>query len=181
MRAAGHAYALLTSGNIALIHQGALTILERMGMEIQNRTLLEGLEVRGADVDYASERVTFPKAFVERFIADAPKHDWERGAPSYTVSGSAGVYESLYHDPDSNELVPWTEERMALYFALARTLPRVTGASMLGSRLSVPGPLEPLYERYYCWKYGASEAGTILNDEVCPFLLDLYEIGRAHV
>ncbi|MGC9350155.1 MAG: trimethylamine methyltransferase family protein, partial [Anaerolineae bacterium] len=156
MRAAGHAYDVLSSAEVELIHQSALAILERMGMEIQNQELLLALADRGADVDYAAERATFPRAFVERFIADAPKHDPAQ-APR-RVHGSAGVYEGLYHDPVSDELVAWSEERMAFYFALARQLPRVTGASMLGCRLPVPGPLEPLYERYYCWKYGAVES-----------------------
>ena len=68
---------------------------------------------------------------------------------------------------------------MALYFAMARRLPRVEGACMLGSRLSVPGPLEPLYERYHCWRYGAAESGSIHTDELCPYLLELYEILAA--
>jgi trimethylamine---corrinoid protein Co-methyltransferase len=177
MPAAGHAYALLSSAEVGLIQNSALEILERMGMQIQNRQLLQLLAEHGAQVDYDTERVTFPKALVVRFIADAPKYDW--ASPVRRVHGSAGVYESLYHDPESGGMVPWTEERMALYFALARSLPRVGGASMLGSRVSVPGPLEPLYERYYCWKYGASDSGTILTDEICPYLLELYEITAA--
>jgi len=46
---------------------------------------------------------------------------------------------------------------------------------VLGCRLPVPGPLEPLYERYYCWKYGASDSGSIHRDELCPYVLALYE------
>ncbi len=177
MAAAGHVYALLSPADLDLIHDGALKILERMGMEIQNHHLLQVLAEHGAQVDYGAERVTFSAGFVERFIAEAPKHDWDSAMPR--VHGSAGVYESLYHDPESGELMPWTEERLAHYFALARRVPRVSGASMLGSRIAVPGPLEPLYERFYCWKYGAFESGTILIDAICPYLLELYEIRAA--
>ena len=46
---------------------------------------------------------------------------------------------------------------------------------MLGCRLPVPGPLEPLYERYYCWKHGAADSGSIHRDELCPYLLELYQ------
>jgi trimethylamine--corrinoid protein Co-methyltransferase len=91
------------------------------------------------------------------------------------VRAGAGVYEGLYHDPVSGELAPWTEEALAFYFALARHLPRVDGASMLGCRLPVPAPLEPLYERYYAWKYGASDSGSIHRDELCPYILELYQ------
>jgi trimethylamine--corrinoid protein Co-methyltransferase len=177
MHVVGHAFQVLSGAEIDLIHQSALTILAKMGMEIENRQLLEALDARGIDVDYDAQRAFFSSDFVERFIADAPKVDWMD--PGYRVHGSAGVYEGLYHDPISDDLVPWTEERLVLYFALARTLNKVTGASMLGCPLQVPAPLVPLYERYYCWKYGASEAGTILNDEICPYLLTLYEAAAA--
>ena len=177
MRATGHAYDLLSSADVAAIHDGALTILERMGLVIQHRGLLQALAAHGARVDLDAERATFPRALVERFIADAPKHDWAGAIPH--VSGSAGVYEGLYHDPVSGELVPWTEARLALYVALARRLPRISGASMLGSRLVPPGPLEPLYERLHAWTYGATDSGTILSDEICPYLLDVYEVAAA--
>jgi len=173
MHVAGHPYTVLSDEDIGLIHQSALTILARMGIEIENRQLLGALAERGVDVDYEAHRAFFSNHYVERFIADAPKVDWEH--PVRRVHGSAGVYEGFYHDPVTDTLVPWTEERVALYFALARKLERVSGASMLGCPLRVPAPLVPLYERYYCWKYGASEAGTILNDEICPHLVALYE------
>ena len=177
MHAANHAYDLLSTAQVGLIHRSALRILGEMGMEVQNQQLLEALRDHGAQVDYDTQKATLPAAVVERFIADCPKHDWS-GAPG-RVRGSAGVYHSRYHDPLTGDLVPWTEERMASYFALARSLPRVEGASMLGCRVPVPGPLEPLYERYYCWKHGAAESGSIHTDALCPYVLALYEAQAA--
>ena len=174
MHAAGHAYNLLSSAEIGLIHQSTLRILAQVGMEIQNQRLLEVLADSGLPVDFQAQRVCFPPHFVERYIAEADKYDWETARPQ--VRGSAGVYHSLYHDPASGELVPWTEDALAFYFALARHLDHVDGATMLGCRLPVSGPLEPLYERYYCWKYGASESGSIHQDELCPYLLELYQV-----
>ncbi len=89
---------------------------------------------------------------------------------------TAGLYHGLFHDPASGQLVPWTEERLAYYFALGRELEHIEGVSMLGSRLPGPPNLEPLYERYYCWKYGAREGGSIYLDEICPYLYELYQI-----
>jgi trimethylamine--corrinoid protein Co-methyltransferase len=170
---AGHAYNLMSSAEIGLIHRSALDILDRMGMEVQEGRLLDAMAACGLRVDHQAERVTFPPHVVERFIADADKHDWDAAVPH--VGGSAGVYHGLYHDPASGDLVPWTEDALASYFALARCLPHIEGASMLGCRLPVPGSLEPLYERYYCWKYGAREAGTVHLDVLCPYILDLYQ------
>ena len=65
---------------------------------------------------------------------------------------------------------------LAFYLGLPRHLSHVSGASMLGCRLPVPPLLEPLYERYYCWKYGATEGGSIHLDNLCPYLLELYHI-----
>jgi hypothetical protein len=89
----------------------------------------------------------FPAKFVEEFIATAEVHDWEAAQPQ--VAASSGVYHGLFHDPETGKLVPWSEANLAFYFALARTLPHVGHAAMLGCRLPIPGALEPLWERYY--------------------------------
>jgi trimethylamine---corrinoid protein Co-methyltransferase len=173
MHAAGHAYNLMSTAEVETIHRSALRILDEVGMEIQNERLLKALADFGMGVDFAAQRVRFPPALVERFLAEADPYDWENARPQ--VGGSAGVYHSLYHDPATGQLLPWTEERLAFYFALARNLSHISGASMLGCRLPVAPPLEPLYERYYCWKYGAREGSSIYLDELCPFLLELYQ------
>ena len=173
MYVAGHAYNLISPAELDLIHRSALRVLDEVGMVVENVRLLQVLADFGLQVDLAEERVRFPPYLVERFIAEAGNFDWDAAVPS--VSASAGVYSGLTHDPLSGELVPWTEEALAAYFALARALPHVDGAVMLGCRLPVPGPLEPLYERHVCWKYGAREAGSIHLDELCPFLLALYQ------
>jgi trimethylamine---corrinoid protein Co-methyltransferase len=173
MRAAGHPYALLSDSEVESIHGSAMRILGEVGMEIQNDVLLKALDDFGLPVDYQCQRVRFPTHIVERFLAEADRHDWDTAEPS--VSGSAGVYHSRFHDPQTNELVEWTEELLAYYFSLAHKLPNIKGAVMLGSRMPVEAALEPLFERYYCWKYGASEGSSIYLDETCPYLYDLYQ------
>ena len=173
MHIAGHAYSPLTPEQLGRLHNSALTILAEMGMVVEHHGLLDELAASGLLVDHQTCRVTFPTALVERFIADAPKHDWETAKPR--VAGSAGVYAGRYHDPVTRDLVPWNEEHLAHYFTLARRLPHVGGASMLGCPLGVPGSLEPLFERYYCWKYGAGESGSLHIDALCPYILELYE------
>ncbi len=174
MRIAGHPYDVLTASEIELIHRSALQILEEMGMEIQNHPLLEELADFGLRVDFEGERVRFPARAVERFLAEADKYDWATHSPQ--VSACAGVYNSLFHDPEKGELLPWTEDRLRYYSALARELEHIDGACMLGSRLPGSSRLEPLYERYYGWKYGAAEGGSICLDGICPYLYDLYQI-----
>jgi len=173
MRAVGHPFNVLASSEISTIHQGALRILREMGMEIQNRHLLEACAEIGILVDYAAQRARFPSSLVEQFIADAEKFNWEDFRPQ--VTSTAGLYHSLFHDPETGHLIEWTEEKLAAYFTLARSLPEIGKARMLGCRLPVAPVLEPLYERYYCWKYGAEPGGSIDLDPVCPHLLELYQ------
>ena len=174
MHIAGQPYNVLSISEVELIHTSALRILAEMGMEIQNQQLLKELADFGLLVDYHADRVRFPKEIVERFLSEVDKYDWENHVPQ--VRSTAGLYHGLFHDPLSGELLPWTEERMAYYFALARELEHIDGASMLGCRIPCPPNLEPLYERYYCWKYGASEGSSIYLDEICPYLYELYQI-----
>jgi trimethylamine---corrinoid protein Co-methyltransferase len=173
MHVAGHAYSLLSTQEVERIHLGAMRLLREMGMQIQNDELLQVIADFGLPVDFAEQRVRFPTSWVERFLSEAKKFDWEDLVPQ--VGGSAGVYHGRFHDPQSGDLVPWSEVNMAYYFALANQLPHLSGAQMLGCRLPVPASLEPLYERYYCWKYGASEGSSIYSDEICPYLHELYQ------
>lgn len=173
MVTAGHAFNVMSQEEVERIHHSALRILGEMGMEIQNSSLLDRLAQAGFPVDLTKERVYFPGKKLEQYLSEAVKHDWEHHSP--TVSASAGVYHGRYHDPWKNDLVPWEEDNLKLYFALARSLEHIGTAQMLGCRMPVPGPLEPLYERYYCWKFGALEGSSIYLDEICPYLQELYQ------
>ncbi len=178
MHVAGQPYAILKQDEIERIHHSALRILEEMGMEICHPALLGRLAEIGLPVDREAQRVRFPSSWVESWIAEAEKCDWENLVPNITAS--AGIYYSQYQDPATRTLVPWTEQRLAQYIALARRLPNVGSATLLGSRFEdLPGR-EALYERYYAWKWGASEGGSILQDELCPALLELYQAAASH-
>jgi trimethylamine--corrinoid protein Co-methyltransferase len=177
MHASGLAFNVLSPYEIERLHHSALRILGEMGMEIQNEVLLERLAQAGFSVNLTRQRVFFPETALENYLAQAQKHDWENHVPS--VNASAGVYHGRYHDPYRNQLIPWDEDNLAFYFALARSLEHIGHAQMLGCRLPVPGPLEPLYERYYCWKYGAQEGSSIYLDEICPYLMELYQLKAA--
>jgi trimethylamine--corrinoid protein Co-methyltransferase len=177
MHIAGHPIEVMSPNEVATIHRNVLAILEKLGMQVQNDSLLHALADFGLPVDFTAQQVRFPPALVERFIAEAEKYDWERAVP--TVEVTAPVYHSLYHDPSTGELVPWTEERLQNYYALARSLPDVDGGELLGCRFPLEQELEPLYERYYAWKYGVEESGSIHTDELCPYLLEIYQVYAA--
>jgi len=174
MYAVGKPFQILSPAEVSAIHRNVLRILREIGMEIQHAGLLGVLAEHGLEVDLAAQRVRFPTPLVEQFLSESEQHDWENATPR--VGASAGVYHGRFHDPETGQLETWTEDSLAYYFALARALPHIGGALMLGSRLPCPAPLEPLYERFYCWKYGASEGSSIYLDETCPYLYDLYQV-----
>ena len=174
MRVSGRPLSILSQDEVTAIHRGALRILAEMGMEIQNQQLLELLADAGWPVDFSAQRVRFPTDKVERFIAECEPYDWSLNSP--TLSVTAGVYQSLYHNPQTDQYEEWTEDTLAFYFTLGRSLANIDSAEMLGCRLPVPSALEPLYERFYCWKYGAEEGSSIYADELCPYLLELYQV-----
>lgn len=173
LHVANHSFDLMSAPEMQRIYASALRVLDEMGMVVQNESLLRALGEAGLRVDLYAERVLFPPQVVERCLAQAEHVDWGGQTPS--VSGSAGVYHGMYQDPCTGELVEWNEQRFASYAALARRLPYVGQARMLGCRMAVPPRLEPLYERLYCWKHGAQEAGSIHLDRLCPFILAPYE------
>lgn len=170
---------LLSQAEVGAIHAAALRILAEVGLCVENDELLRLLAQAGAAVDYVAQRARFAPGLVERFLGDCERVDWAALTPG--VSGSAGVYHSLYLHPDSGELLPWDEERLRRYFLLARRLPQIGSASMLGCRLPVAPRLEPLYERLICWRYGAREGGSIHLDGLCPYLYDLYQLRAAQL
>jgi len=179
MHISGHPYQVLTDKEINLIHSSAMRILGETGMEIQNDNLLRRLADFGLKVDFHAQRVYFPLGVVDRWLEVCDKYDWETHIP--TVSSLAGVYHGKFHDPHSGQLLPWDEEKLVYYFKLARRLPNVGTAQMLGCRLPCLPKLEALYERYYCWKYGATPGSSIYDDEICPHLLDLYELRASQL
>ncbi|MGQ9555177.1 MAG: trimethylamine methyltransferase family protein [Anaerolineae bacterium] len=165
---------VLSDAEVKAIHRGALRILAEVGMCIENEDILRHLEGYVGQVDYARQRVFYKPEIVERFLADTKKLDWSTFAPY--VSASAGVFYGMYLDPETSELLPWNEERLVHYMTLAQVLPNVGSVGMLGCPIGVIPQLEPLYERLYCWQYGAHESGAIHLDELCPYILDLYEM-----
>ncbi len=172
MRPAGHPYNILAPDEINTIINSAFRILSEMGMEVNNAVLLQEFAKQGWQVDHTASRVRFPTRKVKAYLQQAAVYDWSAHHP--TVSSTAGVYHGQYLDPLSNTFTPWTEAILSTYFALARQLSHIEGATMLGCRLPVPPPLEPLYERYYCWKHGATPCGSIYLDALCPYVYELY-------
>ncbi|HHN46691.1 MAG TPA: hypothetical protein ENN09_04545, partial [Planctomycetes bacterium] len=162
---------VLAPAEISLLHNAVLRILSEVGVCIEHAGILKKLAASRAQTDGAAMRVRFPADYVERFIAESDKFDWENVKPQ--VGSGAGIFEGRYLDPDTDELVPWTEERLAGYAKLAHYLDNVDHAAMLGCPVDgVDRRIIPLVQRYLCWKHGLLPGGSIWDTRLCPYIME---------
>jgi trimethylamine--corrinoid protein Co-methyltransferase len=175
MRAAGHAFNVLTPTEEETIHANVLRLVDEVGLQVENEQLLERLAAAGGRVDRGRQRVTLSPAVVEEFIASSAPISWEARPPQ--VRGGVDIYYGHYLDPRSDEFLPMTVERAREYFQVARAMPHVDSLGMLGCPLEgVPPAVEPLYERYWCWKLGAHPSGSIHRLRLLPYILEMCEV-----
>ncbi|MFC1582880.1 trimethylamine methyltransferase family protein [Planctomycetota bacterium] len=159
------------------IHETVLRILDEVGILVENRDMLEKLKGFGAEVDSDSEIARFPKALIQEYLdsREEPPAE-ERNIPS--VSAGAGIFVGRYLDPDTNEHVDWTEERLAAYVKTALALPNIDGVSMLCCPLKDVAPeIHPLHSKYLNWKLGMSHINYALHETaILPYLEEFHSI-----
>ncbi len=171
----------LSVEQVECIHRNALRVLAEIGVRVEHATVRERLAAMGGERDEHAEKVRFAPALIERLIDEAHKDPmW---ADQTHIALGCGLGQSLYHDPETNGLVEFDEHRMALYIALARSLPVVGGASLLGIPFvdsDIPRDLHPLAEKLYAWKYGAEQGQSVQSTKLCQPVLDMFECHASY-
>jgi len=166
----------LSVAQVELIHRNALRVLAEIGVRVEHASVREQLAAIGGERHEPAETVRFGPALVERLIGDANKQPMSEGQPQ--ISLTCGLYQSLYHDPQTNRLVEFDEHQMAMYIALANSLPECGGASLLGIPFvadGIPMELNPLAEKLYAWKYSAQQGQSVQTTKLCQPVLDMFE------
>jgi trimethylamine--corrinoid protein Co-methyltransferase len=165
---------ILSEKEKGLIHNAILRILSEVGVCIENEGMLDKIAGAGGQVDKDKMVVRFAPEFVERFIEESDKFDWESVKPNITAG--ADIFQGHYLDPEKDEYVSWTEERLAGYSKLAQRLEHVGRAGMLGCPIpDIDRRIIPLFQRYYCWKYNMGAGGSIWDTRLCPFIIEMCE------
>jgi len=178
MHAAGHALDVLTPAEEETIHANVLRLVDEVGLQVENEQLLERLAAAGGRVDRGRQRVTLSPAATEEFIASSTPVAWESRPPQ--VHGGVDIYYGYYLDPRTDEFRPMSVERARDYFQVARAMPHVDSLGMLGCPLEgVPPAVEPLYERYWCWRLGVHPSGSIHRLRLLPYILEMCEVHAA--
>ena len=169
---------VLDPSEVEQIHRAMVRIVAEVGMKIENPTILSRLGHAGGQVQKSTSTVRFSPSSVERFIADSSKVDWDHVQPQ--VRANAGIFLGRHLDPETDEHVPWTADRVLTYAKVAHYLDHVDAASMLGCPIpGVPNQIHPLYQRYFCWKHGIRSGGSIWDTRLCPYILEMCEAMAA--
>ena len=164
------------SSDIEQIVENVYEILAKIGILVENEELISLLkERRPEDIFIKNGRVTVQKRLSERVFLSGRQPVEQDRLP--TASACAEVYEGLYLDPYDGQYKPWTHERLLSYFKLAKKLPGVGKATMLGCPLKGMNFVEkPLYEKLYSFKYDLGGNSSILDTELCDALLEIWQI-----
>ncbi len=170
MRLVGIGANVLTDEEFDRLHNGALDVLETVGLQIDTPALLDVCAEAGGTVVDAN-RVVFKRHVVERYLANVvpPK-------PGAWISAGVGVYAGYYLDPFTDEYREWNMADLTDYVKVARALPAVDGVGMTTSPILEHGALGPLYERLLAWKRGISSGGSGLDTRLCPYIHELHQM-----
>ncbi len=179
MRMWGH-MRVLDRAEEEAIHRTTLRICDEVGFLVESEAILERLAAFGARVDKGARRAFFAPGFVEQFIANSDRFDWEKAEPS--VSGTAGVYHGCYLDPDTDEFVPWTLPNLLRYLKVAHHLEHTSGfiSVNFGIRGVPEAATEPFFH-YLAFKLQGTSASGVTDVRQAPVALEMCEAAAAEL
>ena len=164
----------LTEDEITRIIDTAIGLLDRHGVMIDNDRIVQRLADFGGTVTKGNQ-VHFSENMLRDFLASREKVVLLDEKVQF--SGMAEIYQGYYLDPFTNEYLGWTEERLLNYVKLAKHLPFIGNASMLGCPIrETPVDRQPLYEKYYCWAYDFDGGCAIWETKYCDPIYEMYQI-----
>lgn len=157
-----------------LIHMTMLRILDEVGLIVEDDEVICKLEEFGAKVDRNAMKVSFSPQFVEQFIAESEKFDWESITPG--VSGHAGVYFGYYLDPETDEFKPWTVKDLLRYIKVAHYLPNTVGSISYAFPIdAVPNEALVPFFHHLSLKFIGKSAASLNNIRWCPVVIEMCE------
>lgn len=189
----------LSEDEIEKIHSAMVSILSRTGLAVEHVKIREAFAEYGARVDHQAERVWIPEAVIHRFLNETEPADTSSSAPTGpahprgcdsmeecyrplcpggepSISTRSGVSFDLYLEPCTNQVLPFTDETLDGYIKLARLLDNGIIVRMETLPVGEGRATQPLEGRIFAWKRGAMESGGIQMTELCPYILEMYEI-----
>jgi trimethylamine:corrinoid methyltransferase-like protein len=141
---------ILTDDQVEPLAEGVLATLEQVGVLCQNEEIMRGLDALGARVDFAAERVHFPRELTAEFVAgirgEFPPTPGEPqrplGAPG--LPGIGTQVAQLYLDPRTGELRQSNQADMIALMKLGEVLHGASGVGHVLALTDCPPMIEPL-------------------------------------
>ena len=128
-------FKLITDSEVALLHEKCLHLLIHKGVSVEYPKALDILDKAGAQVDHATQMVRFPRDIIEAALQSAPKSftvmgsnpkfDFELPHPTGSFYTCTCVQSMRFHDPEKNQFVDVTSERLAEWIQLASRLEHI--------------------------------------------------------
>jgi trimethylamine---corrinoid protein Co-methyltransferase len=182
---APHYTRLFTDAEIERIVDGAVSVLLNTGFRVQERTILERLERRGARVDYAAEAFWPTRAMLAELIDCARRHapppPAERILRQPLPAGEAAVYNApLYYDGLTGARRVACLEDVRAMLKACHGLPELDRVGPVLTAQDVPPPIEPLVgvaEAIKTTDKQVLAVELVLGDQL-PFMEELETISR---
>lgn len=185
---------LLRDSDIEPLADATLAILERVGILCQNEELLHALDAAGARVDFAAQRVLFPRPVVTGFVdhllgeaASRPDYDAER--PWQQAKGSGGPFSAIglpdletqvaqfVLDPDTGERRSGNKADLARLIQFGDALHGEAGVGHCLLLTDVPPLVEPLEAALLLAEHAhRPHAAFAWNVRQIPWLVEMGEV-----
>ncbi len=174
---------ILTDDHVEPLADGVLTVLDKVGVLCQNEEIMRGLDATGAEVDYASERVLFPRELTADFIA-AVRAEFEADPPSppgrLRAPGLPGIgtqVAQLYRDHRSGEERQAKREDMITLVKLGEALHGAGGVGHVLSLTDCPPMIEPMVAGLLLAEWASVPQGPFAwHVDQIPWLCEMGEI-----
>lgn len=167
---------VLTDEEIQLIEKSALRILEEIGIQLPNDTMLARFAEVGANVDKDEQRVRFPVRMVRDLLASAEPVSWDEPH----ITAYSGAYSRNFLPSGETTTRPFTMRDVADSLRLADYLDTVDGSGCPGTPTEVPPLLAPLLMRLLCWRFAErsrSNCGEVWDTRLCPFVKEMGDVA----
>ena len=135
------------------VHENTLNILEKLGIEVQEKQAREDLAKAGCTVDEESRRVYYPRALVEKTLADAPaKFDMYDANGEYYITlggddvtiGTSG-FAAFYLDRKDDMIKTGTYEALTEEIKLLEMLDEANHVQTSIQPTDMPDNVQELY------------------------------------
>jgi trimethylamine--corrinoid protein Co-methyltransferase len=141
---------LLKDEHIEPLADGVLSVLERVGVLCENDELCRALDAWGAEVDFDTQRVKFPRRLVAEFVDGlraefAGRPDpWGHAFPAPGLAGIGTQVAQLYHDLETDQMRSSDAAGFIELVKLGAVLHPTGAVGHVLSMTDIPPLLEPL-------------------------------------